>query len=80
MTPIQKLSSITGHRYGVNDGDDGDDDDDSGDGGDDGDDGAQNIVVLPVQRLVVELHSLATVVVNFALETEIEVEQRHIAH
>lgn len=56
-----------------------DDDDDDGYGdGDDG--GVHNIEVWPVQRLVVELHSLATVVVNYELGTVIEVEQRHIAY
>lgn len=78
LAPIPKLTSITGHRYSIND------DDDSGDGDDVDDDKDTNysvddIEALPVQRLLVMLHSLATIAVNFEFDAAIEVEQRYTA-
>lgn len=80
LTPILKLTPITVHRHSIKNDDGGDDDVDVDDDVDGSGDGGDDIVVLPVQRLVVELHSLIPVVVNFELVIAIEAEQRHIAH
>lgn len=84
----QCLTPITGHRYSIsNDGGGGDSDDaDDDDVGDDVDDNGRSVddtEVLPVQRqqlVNVELHSLATFVMNSEFDTAIEVEQRHTAN
>lgn len=80
LTPILKLTPITGHRYNINDDDADADDDDVGDDEDDNGRSVDDTEVLPVQRLLAELHSLATIVVNSEFDTAIEVEQRHTAH
>lgn len=86
LTPILTLTPITGHRYSISNdcgGGDSDDDDDVGDDVDDNGRSVDDTEVLPVQRqqlVNVELHSLATFVMNSEFDTAIEVEQRHTAN